>query len=95
MEFVGLELVGNKYQKITPNTQGWCWSDVLGLYLGVEGGKLRYFTPDSNLVPTPEEAAIAAQQASEAQLRLEQEQLRSQRLAEHLRSLGVDPDSLS
>ncbi|MEH2444694.1 MAG: hypothetical protein V7K18_02595 [Nostoc sp.] len=68
---------------------------MLGLYLGVEGGKLRYFTPDGNLVPTPEEAAIAAQQASEAQLRLEQEQLRSQRLAEYLRSLGVNPDSLS
>jgi hypothetical protein len=28
-------------------------------------------------------------------LQLEQERLRSQRLAEHLRSLGVNPDSLS
>lgn len=76
---------------------------MLRLYLGVEGGKLRYFTPDGDLVPTPEEAAIAAQQvaveaqqqASEVQLQLEQEQLRSQRLAEHLRSLGVNPDTLS
>ncbi|MEH2302140.1 hypothetical protein [Nostoc sp.] len=40
-------------------------------------------------------AVEAQQQASEAELRLEQEQLRSQRLAEHLRSLGVNPDSLS
>ncbi|AFZ23684.1 hypothetical protein Cylst_1396 [Cylindrospermum stagnale PCC 7417] len=38
-------------------------------------------------VPTPEEAAMAAQQqASAAELRLEQEQMRS---------LGVDPDNLS
>jgi Uma2 family endonuclease len=110
LEFAGFELVGNKYQEITPNARGWRWSDVLRLYLGVEGGKLRYFTPDGDLVPTPEEAAIAAQQqaseaqqqaseaqqqASEAQLRLEQEQMRSQRLAERLRSLGVDPNSLS
>ncbi|MEH2413103.1 Uma2 family endonuclease [Nostoc sp.] len=124
LEFVGFELVGNKYQKITPNAQGWCWSDVLGLYLGVEGGKLRYFTLDGDLVPTPEEAAIAAQQvaseaqqqaleaqqqaleaqqqaleaqqqALEAQLQLEQERLRSHLLTEHLRSLGINPDSLS
>ncbi|MBN3872575.1 Uma2 family endonuclease [Nostoc sp. JL33] len=64
LEFVGFELVGNKYQEITPNARGWCWSDVLRLYLGVEEGKLRYFTPDGDLVPTPEEAAIAAQQAA-------------------------------
>ena len=94
LEFAGFELVANKYQD-TPNARGWRWSDVLRLYLGGEGGKLRY-TPDGDLVPTPEEAAIAAlQQASEAQLWLEQEQLRLQRLAEHLRSLGVNSDSLS
>lgn len=110
LEFAGFELVGNKYQEITPNAQGWRWSDVLRLYLGIEGGKLRYFTPDGDLVPTPEEAAIIAQQQAsqaqqeasqaqqqvyEAQLQLEQERLRSQRLAEQLRSLGVNPDSLS
>jgi Uma2 family endonuclease len=102
LEFVGFELVGNKYQEIIPDGRGWRWSEVLGLYLGVEHGKLRYFTPDGKLVPTPEEAAIEAQQvAIEAQqqvsyteLRLEEAQQRSQRLAEHLRSLGVDPDSL-
>jgi Uma2 family endonuclease len=110
LEFVGFELVGNQYQEITPNAQGWRWSGVLGLYLGIYDGKLRYFTPEEVLVPTPEESALIAQQkameaeqqateaqqqATEAQLRLEQEQMRSQQLAEHLRSLGVDPDSLS
>jgi Uma2 family endonuclease len=129
LEFAGFELVGNKYQEITPNGQGWLWSDVLGLYLGVEAGKLRYFTPDGDLVPTPEEAAIAAQQiaiaaqqqasqahqqASQAQQQASQAQQQAseahqqasqaqqqaseaqlQRLVEQLRSLGVNPDSLS
>ena len=54
---------------------------VLGLYLGVAAGKLRYFTSDGILVPLPEEAA-------------EQERLRAERLAERLRALGVDPDNL-
>ncbi|MEH1903254.1 MAG: Uma2 family endonuclease [Nostoc sp.] len=75
LEFVGFELVCNKYQEITPNTRGWRWSDVLRLYLGIEGGKLRYFTPDGDLVPTPEEAAIMAQQvAVEAQQQASQAQ---------------------
>lgn len=109
LEFVGFELVGNKYQEITPNEQGWRWSEVLGLYLGIQNSQLRYFTPDGVLVPTPEEAAMevqqmaiaaqqqaseAQQQASEVKLQLQAEQMRSQQLAEHLRSLGVDPDNL-
>ncbi|MBR8841221.1 MAG: Uma2 family endonuclease, partial [Stigonema ocellatum SAG 48.90 = DSM 106950] len=71
-EFMGFELVGNSYQEIIPNAQGRRWSQVLGLYLGVEAGKLRYFTTDGDLVPTPEEVAIAAQQvAIEAQQQIE------------------------
>ncbi|MBW4561748.1 MAG: Uma2 family endonuclease [Mojavia pulchra JT2-VF2] len=102
LEFIGFELVGNKYQEITPNVSGWRWSSVLNLYLGVNDGKLRYFTADGDLVPTPEEAAIEAQQAAieaqqaaiEAESRCEQERQRVERLAAHLRSLGVDPDVL-
>ena len=66
LEFVGFELVGNSYQEIVPNARGWRWSQVLGLYLGVEGGKLRYFTTDGDLVPTPEEAAMMSQQQAQA-----------------------------
>jgi Uma2 family endonuclease len=109
LEFVGWELVGNKYQEIVPNQQGWCWSGVLGLYLGINDGKLRYFTADGDLVPTPEEAAKEAQQtataaqqaaseaqqaASEAESRWEQERQKAEILAAHLRSLGIDPDNL-
>ncbi len=82
LEFEGFRLVGNQYQTIVPTESGWRWSETLDLYLGVEQGKLRYFTPEGSLVPTPEEVA-------------EQEQQRAKRLAERLRSLGVDPDALA
>lgn len=103
LEFVGFELVGNQYQEIVPNSQGWRWSQVLGLYLGIHENKLRYFTAGGDLVPTPEEVAFIAQQqaqqatarANDAELLLQQQRERSQRLAEQLRSLGIEPDKLT
>lgn len=89
LEFMGFELVGNQYQEIVPDSRGWRWSQVLGLYLGVDSGKLRYFTRDGELVLTPEEAAIVAQQQAE------QERRRAERLAQQLRLLGIDPKSLT
>ena len=76
LEFAGFELIGNQYQEIAVNAQGWRWSEVLGLYLGIDNSKLRYFTADGNLVPTPEEAAQLAQQ--EAQLAQQEAQLAQQ-----------------
>lgn len=89
LEFQGFRLVGHDYQAIVPNAAGWRWSEALGLYLGIDGTQLRYFTADGDRVPTPEEAAERAQQA---QQRAEQ---RAAALAERLRSLGVDPDELN
>lgn len=86
LEFEGWRLTGNRYQEITPNAQGWRWSEELSLYLGVEQGQLRYFTSEGDKIPTPEEVA------SQTQTQLEQERIRAQRLAERLRSLGIDPD---
>ncbi|KOR35018.1 hypothetical protein AM228_20560 [Planktothricoides sp. SR001] len=57
LEFAGFHLVDGKYQAIEPNEFGYLWSDSLKLYLGVYEGKLRYFTPEVKLVPTPEELA--------------------------------------
>ncbi len=63
----------------------------MDLYLGIESGKLRYFTSEGSLVPTPEEAALQAQFDLEQQsLELQQERQRAERLAEKLRELGVD-----
>lgn len=58
LEFGGFNLKGGKYEAITPNEQGWLYSQELELYLGVFNRKLRYFTPDGILVLTPEETAV-------------------------------------
>ncbi|MFN6445716.1 MAG: Uma2 family endonuclease, partial [Nostoc sp. DedSLP05] len=58
------------------------------LYLGVRENKLRYFTEDGQLIPTPEEAF--EQQAQLA----EQERQKADRLAAKLRELNIDPDNL-
>jgi Uma2 family endonuclease len=81
LEFSGFRLVGHDYQDIPPNQRGWRWSEELQLYLGVQNGQLRYFTADEKLIPTPDEAA-------------NQERDRANRLAERLRSLGIDPDEI-
>jgi Uma2 family endonuclease len=86
LEFAGFHLVGSEYQEIIPNNNGWLWSQELGLYLGIESGKLRYFTAEGALVPTPEEAAL------QTQLELEQERQRAEMLAARLRALGLDVD---
>jgi Uma2 family endonuclease len=88
LEFEGWKLIGNQYQKITPSPQGWRWSDELGLYLGIHDDKLRYFTVDGQLVPTPDEAEQLQRQRADIQ------QQRAEQLAEYLRSQGIDPDNL-
>lgn len=86
LEFEGFTLVSGKYQPIQPIGQGWLWSDQLELYLGVHERQLRYFTPEGELVPTPEEAAISERLEKE----LAQQQL--DQLKAQLKALGVEPD---
>ena len=79
LEFAGFRLVSQNYEEIPANSQGWRWSETLELYLGVSGGKLRYFTPESQKVPTPEEAAQQAQaEAQQAQAEAQQAQAAAQ-----------------
>lgn len=82
LELAGFKLIDGKYKPIKFNHSNLLWSNVLGLYLGLEGNKLRYFDAEERLVLTPEEVAL-------------QEQNRSAILAEKLRELGIDPDELS
>lgn len=86
LEFAGFRLVGSEYEEIAANSNGWCWSQELRLYLGIESGKLRYFSANGSLVPTPEEAAL------QAQLQLEQERQRAEHLVERLKYFGIDLD---
>ncbi|MGB3494648.1 MAG: Uma2 family endonuclease [Elainellaceae cyanobacterium] len=81
LEFEGFHLVDGQYVALPPNAQGWRWSQQLGLYIGVSDRTLRFFTPEGQRVPTPEEVAIAEQQHSE-------------KLAAKLRELGINPDDL-
>lgn len=82
LEFQGLTLISGKYEPIKPNEQGWLYSSQLGLYLGIHEDKLRYFTSEGELVPTPEESAL-------------QERQKAEKLAEKLRELGINPDEIA
>jgi hypothetical protein len=75
----------------------------LGFFLGICDRKLRYFSVEGVLLPTPQEAAKnemlkanqAMQMARQSTQRAEQEKLRADRLAEKLRALGLDPEELA
>ncbi|MDY7007309.1 MAG: Uma2 family endonuclease [Cyanobacteriota bacterium] len=78
LEFMGFRLAQNGYAEIQPNNQGWRWSQELELYLGVDGGQLRYFTANGQRVPTPQEAAIEEQllvQKAQSQVQKAQSQV--------------------
>ncbi len=122
-EFAGFSLVRGQYEPIEPTEQGWLWSEQLQMYLGVYEQRLRFFEADGQLVPTPDEAAIAAQQsaiaAQQSAIAFQQSAIaaeqnaaaaeqnaiaaeqnaaaaeqRATQLANKLRELGVDPDTL-
>jgi len=86
LEFMGYRLAGHEYQEIPQTATHKRWSEELQLYLGVDQGKLRYFTIDGELVATPQETALqeiaiaeAAQQlAQEAQQEAQQAQQEAQ-----------------
>lgn len=62
LEFKGFQLVSGQYQELQPNSQGCLWSQQLQLYLGILESKLRFFSTEGQLIPTPEETAQQAQQ---------------------------------
>jgi Uma2 family endonuclease len=78
LEFAGFRLNINQYVPITPNPQGWLWSETLGFFLGIHERQLRYFSLEGMVIPTPQEAA-----RSEI---LKGEQLRQQAEQEHQRA---------
>jgi len=99
LEFAGFRLISGAYQPIPPNDLGWLWSEVLELYLGVREGQLRFFFPNGDLVPTPEELAererrqrLETEAALETERQaLEAERQRNEALLKLLRDRGIDP----
>lgn len=75
LELKGFQLVGGRYQELQPNERGWLWSQQLELYLGVYESKLRLFTAQGELIPTPQEVAqqaeLQAQQAAQRMAEME------------------------
>ncbi|RCJ28972.1 hypothetical protein A6770_00825 [Nostoc minutum NIES-26] len=94
-----------RYQPIAPDERGWLWCKTLGFWLGTWEGTidretavwLRFYDDSGNLILLPEEAAQAKaeeerQQAEQERQRAEQEKQRADRLAEQLRTLGINPE---
>lgn len=94
-----------RYQPLRPDARGWLWSETLELWLGTWSGIilrepavwLRFYDRDGNLVPLPQEAALARVQqererAERERERAERERARAESLAARLRELGIDPD---
>lgn len=80
LEFKGFRLnEKSKYRPIEANEYGWLWSEQLELYLGIVAEKLRFMTPEGDLVPAPNEVAIQEQlQTEAANQRAEAERQRAQ-----------------
>jgi Uma2 family endonuclease len=80
-ELVGYRLQGDEYAPIAPNENGWLWSEVLGVWLGVSDAPflgwryrwLRFYREDGSLVLTGEEAERLLRE--QAEQRAEQERL--------------------
>ncbi len=66
LEFEGFALLQGSYQPMQPNERGRFWSLQLQLFLGIEDSRLRFFTAEGQLVPTPEEAAQQEQRQRQA-----------------------------
>ncbi|KYF54671.1 hypothetical protein BE08_23050 [Sorangium cellulosum] len=98
LELAGFRLSGGRYEPLSPDASGRLWSAQLGLFLGVERGQLRFFTAEGELVPAglelAQRAEAAEQRAESAEQRAESAEQRAARLAEKLREIGLDPDTL-
>ncbi|MFB8788167.1 MAG: Uma2 family endonuclease [Potamolinea sp.] len=80
LELKGFRLLDGKYEELSPNDQGWLWSQQLQLFLGIYESKLRLFSVEGEMIPTPEEVALQErQQREQAEQQREQAQ---QQLAE-------------
>jgi Uma2 family endonuclease len=91
----GFRLEGTRYQEISLPEQR-LWLEELQLGLGVWQGSyeqitglwLRWYDPNGQWLPTN------AEQAEQERQRAEQERQQAERLADYLRSQGIDPDNL-
>ncbi|MEB3293199.1 MAG: Uma2 family endonuclease [Synechococcales bacterium] len=98
------ELSRNRYHRCQPNDRGHYPIPPMGVELGIWQGRLdnqqlpwlRWWDSEGNLLLTgAERADQERQRADQERQRADQERQRADRLAEKLRSLGLDPDAES
>ncbi|QHU98860.1 Uma2 family endonuclease [Synechocystis sp. CACIAM 05] len=103
-------LIDGRYQKQELGADGRVWLEEMGLFLGVWQGKkaeittgwLRWWDKDGNLLLWGQESLDLERQrlveerekTKQERLRAEHEKSRAEKLANKLRDLGIDPDSL-
>ena len=97
LEFAGFRLDISQYKPITPNAQGWLWSEVIGAFLGIHDGQLRYFSLEGALLPTPQETAQREiQKAKQERVKADQERVKAdqERLIANQERLIADQERL-
>jgi Putative restriction endonuclease len=103
-------LNNGRYELEIPNPEGQHWIDQMGLFLGAwrgpkidrDGYWLRWWDAEGQLLPWAIEQIASEQQKTEAERqraeaehqRAEAERQRADRLADYLRSQGIDPSEL-
>ncbi len=96
-----LKLINNAYEFQDGNP---VWLPEIGLGIGIEQGTyvgigrewMYWYNQQEQRFLTPEEKEkLAQQKAQQAEQKAQQAQQETQLLRERLRSLGVDPDSLT
>jgi Uma2 family endonuclease len=104
-------LVNQRYQRVAPNSRDHFPVNPLGVELGIWQGRwqnqdlpwLRFWDAQGVLLPTNKEqtaderrrADDERRRADDERRRADDERTRAERLAERLRQLGIDPDSVS
>lgn len=81
------------YEPILPQSGRWT-SGVLDLDLTIDEGRLRFFAGSAALLDARELIGRLSSMVDDAVHRAEEEARRAERLADKLRELGIDPDSL-
>ncbi len=91
LELEGWRLMGGVYEAIPPDEGGRLPSRQLGLALGVVGGDLRLHTLAGDVVPRPEEEALAAMRcAIEEKQRADEERQRADEAIAELERLRAE-----
>ncbi|KOR33186.1 hypothetical protein TI05_02650, partial [Achromatium sp. WMS3] len=57
LEFQGFRLSKDMIYEPILDTNGMKWSNALQMYLGIHSNKLRFYSQDGKLIPTPAESA--------------------------------------